>query len=57
LVEIGTLLEPKFNAPSYYVGLFVCSHNPDVIEEAVFSNTQLKMLKKIIFETIKNDTK
>jgi TolB protein len=27
----------------YYVGLFVCSHNADVVETAVFSNTRLSI--------------
>jgi TolB protein len=27
----------------YYVGLFVCSHNADVLERAVFSNTRLSI--------------
>jgi TolB protein len=28
-----------------YVGLFVCSHNPDVVEQAVFSKVSIKKLK------------
>ena len=40
LIEVGTL-EMNFDSEEFYVGLFVCAHNPDVIEEAVFSNTTL----------------
>jgi hypothetical protein len=40
LAEIGTL-NMKFDTSGYYIGLFICSHNPDIIEEAVFSQTHL----------------
>ena len=35
------VLEPYWLENEFYVGLFVCSHNADVVETAVFSNTRL----------------
>jgi TolB protein len=35
--------EIDFGSGEFYVGLFVCSHNPDVTESAVFSNTRLSI--------------
>jgi TolB protein len=39
LVQTG-MLEADWLSGEYYAGLFVCSHNPDVAETAVFSNTR-----------------
>ena len=41
LQEVGKLTIDFIGENEYYVGLFVCSHNPDVIEEALFLNTRL----------------
>jgi Tol biopolymer transport system component len=41
LQEVGRLIVDLFTNHEYYAGLFVCSHNPDVIEEAIFRNTRL----------------
>jgi TolB protein len=43
----GNVLQPvgeidmPFDSTSFYVGLFVCSHDSDVVEEAVFHNVRL----------------
>ena len=44
LTKAGELVM-KFDK-GYYVGLFVCAHNPDVIEEADFYNTRLTVPAK-----------
>jgi Tol biopolymer transport system component len=36
-------LEVDWVEDEFYVGLFVCSHNADVVETAVFSNTRLSI--------------
>ncbi len=40
LQKVGEI-NMKFDTSGFYVGLFVCSHNPDVVEKAIFSNTRL----------------
>lgn len=49
LQAIGKL-ELELDWPEAYVGLFVCSHNPDVIEEAIFKNTRLTIPAKSDFK-------
>jgi Tol biopolymer transport system component len=44
LSNIGEL-EMKFDK-GYYVGLYVCAHNPNVMESAVFTNTRLTIPPK-----------
>ena len=39
-------LKMHFNSDEYYVGLFICAHNVDVIEEANFLNTRLEIPAK-----------
>lgn len=41
LLNLVGEIESPFDSSECYIGLFVCSHNPDVMEEAVFSNTRL----------------
>jgi Tol biopolymer transport system component len=38
---VTTVLEQHELGDEVYVGLFVCSHNPDVVEEAVFRNVRI----------------
>lgn len=45
LQRVGEV-EIDFNQPDLHAGLFVCSHHPDVVEEAVFSNTRLTIPAK-----------
>jgi TolB protein len=40
LQKVGDL-NLDMGTDSVYVGIFICSHNPEVIEEAIFSNTRL----------------
>jgi Tol biopolymer transport system component len=40
LQEIGQL-KADFTMDEYYAGLFVCSHNPEVIEEVTFKNLRI----------------
>ena len=40
LKQIGEI-EVPFDSTELYVGLFICSHNPEVMEEARFINTRL----------------
>jgi TolB protein len=40
LLKVGDL-NMDMGSDSVYIGIFICSHNPDVIEEARFSNTRL----------------
>lgn len=40
LQEIGNILVP-FDSTELYVGLFICSHNPEIREEVRFRNTRL----------------
>lgn len=49
LQEIGEL-EMDFNGSEAYVGIFVCSHNADVVEEAIFKNTRLTIPAKPDFK-------
>ncbi len=44
----------KFSQKQLYVGLFVCSHNVDVTEEAVFINTRLVLTAKTGFVPYKD---
>jgi TolB protein len=46
LQEVGKLAMPLLKEKEYYVGLFVCSHEPDIIEEARFFNTRLSVPAK-----------
>ncbi len=46
LREVGKLAVDFIGDKEYYIGLFVCSHNPDVIEEALFHNTRLSIPAK-----------
>ncbi|MFC1569470.1 TolB family protein [bacterium] len=39
-------IELPFDSTTFYIGLFVCSHDSDVVEEAVFSNTRLTLPAK-----------
>jgi len=41
LKDIGRIVVNFTGGQEYYTGLFVCSHNPDVVEEANFRNTRL----------------
>lgn len=41
LDNVGTLEVEFTGNKEYYAGLFICSHNPDVVEEALFKNTRL----------------
>jgi len=43
LQEVGRLVIDFVGEEEYYIGLFVCSHNPDVIEEAQFYNTRMNI--------------
>jgi len=42
-LEIIASLEMTDFSKDFYVGIFACSHNPDVVEEAVFSNVRLSL--------------
>ncbi len=46
LQEIGKIRMNFLKSKEYYLGLFVCSHDPDVIEEAHFVNTRLTVPAK-----------
>ncbi len=50
LQEIGRLIVDYVGEKEYYIGLFVCSHNPNVIEEAQFYNTRLTIPAKDDFK-------
>jgi TolB protein len=42
LLKVGDLNFESGN-DSVYIGLFICSHNPDVVEDAIFRNTRLSI--------------
>lgn len=44
--HIGELAIDFIKSEEYYVGLFVCAHNPEVIEEARFLNTRMSIPAK-----------
>lgn len=43
LEAVGELEVSFTGDKEYYVGLFICSHNPDIIEESRFLNTRLSI--------------
>lgn len=45
LQQVGEI-NMHFDTGEYYIGLFVCPHNPDVIEEVNFMNTRLEIPAK-----------
>jgi TolB protein len=49
LEPVGKLVQDFVKDKEYYVGLFVCSHDSDVIEEAHFFNTRLVIPAKSDF--------
>jgi Tol biopolymer transport system component len=53
LQKVGEL-EMSFDSTGFYIGLFVCSHNPDVTEEARFFNTRLTIPAKKDFAPYKD---
>ena len=46
LQEVGRLSINFTVDQEYFAGLFVCSHNPDIVEEAIFRNTRLSIPAK-----------
>jgi len=53
LQKVGEL-EMQFDTGGFYVGLFVCAHNPEVVEETEFTNTRLTVPAKKDFVPYKD---
>ncbi|MBN1951018.1 MAG: PD40 domain-containing protein [Bacteroidales bacterium] len=54
LDTVGELAVSFTGDKEYYIGLFVCSHDPDVVEEARFMNTRLTVPAKDDFTPYKD---